>query len=60
MEYNVAKCEVIHFGRNNSKRDYYLNYKILKHGDVQRDLGVLEHETQKVGVQVQQVIKKAN
>ena len=50
MEYNVAKCEVIHFGRSNSKRDYYLNDKILKHADVQRDLGVLVHETQKVGV----------
>ena len=60
MEYNVAKCEVIHFGRSNSKRDYYLNDKILKHANVQRDLGVLVHETQKVGVQVQQVIKKAN
>ena len=27
---------------------------------MQRDLGVLVHESQKVGLQVQQVIKKAN
>ena len=25
MQYNVDKCEVIHFGSNNSKTDYYLN-----------------------------------
>jgi len=52
-----SKCEVIHFGRNNSKRDYYLSGKILKRAAVQRDLGVLVHESQKVGLQV---IKKAN
>ena len=60
MEYNVGECEVIHFGRNNSKMDYYLNGKKLQHAAVQRDLGVLVHESQKVGLQVQQVIKKAN
>jgi len=60
MEYNVGKCEVIHFGRNNSKMDYYLNGKKLQHAAVQRDLGVLVQESQGVGLQVQQVIKKAN
>ena len=25
MEYNVAKCEVMHFDRRNYKADYYLN-----------------------------------
>ena len=39
MEYNVGKCEVIHFGRNNSKIDYYLNGKKLQHAAVQRDPG---------------------
>ena len=57
MEYNVGKCEVIHFGRNNSKMDYYLNGKKLQHAAVQRDLGIL---VQKGGLQGQQVIKKAN
>ena len=60
MEYNVGKCEVIHFGRNNSKMDYYLNGEKLQHATVQRDLGVLVHESQKLSLQVQQVIKKAN
>ena len=57
MEYNVGKCEVIHFGRNNSKMDYYLNGEKLQHATVQRDLGVLVHESQKLSLQV---IKKAN
>ena len=39
MEYNVDKCEVIHFGGNNSKLEYYLNGNKLKHATVQRDLG---------------------
>ena len=60
MEYNVGKCEVIHFGRNNSKTDYYLNGKKLQQAAVQRDVGVLVQESQGVGLQVQQVIKKAN
>ena len=41
MEYNVGKCEVIHIGRNNSRRDYYLKGEKLQHATVQRDLGVL-------------------
>ena len=44
MEYNVDKCEVIHFGRNNSKMDYCAEGP-----------GVFV-----VRLQVQQVIKKAN
>eukprot|EP00061_Rhincodon_typus_P009939 g33822.t1 len=41
-------------------RDDYLNGKNLQHIAVQRDLVILLHELQKVGLQVQQVIKKAN
>ena len=37
-----------------------LNGKKLQHAAVQRDLGVLVHESQKVGLQVQQVIKETN
>ena len=40
--------------------DYYLNGEKLQHATVQRDLGVLVHESQKLSLQVQQVIKKAN
>eukprot|EP00061_Rhincodon_typus_P007879 g30002.t1 len=49
MEFHVDKCAVIHFGRNDSKRDYYLNGKKLQHAAVKKDPGVLVHELQKVG-----------
>ena len=60
MEYNVGKCEIIHFGRSNSRRDYYLKGEKLQHATVQRDLGVLVNKSHNSSLQVQQLIKKAN
>ncbi|XP_055492007.1 uncharacterized protein LOC129697443 [Leucoraja erinacea] len=60
MQYNVDKCEVIHFGGKNRKADYYLNGGTLGKGEMQRDLGVMVHQLLKVDMQVQQVVKKAN
>ena len=60
MQYNVDKCEVIHFGGKNRKVDYYLNGGRLGKGEMQRDLGVMVHQSLKVGMQVQQAVKKAN
>ncbi|XP_072437775.1 uncharacterized protein [Chiloscyllium punctatum] len=60
MQFNVDKCLVIHFGGKNRKADYYLNGIKLGKGAVQRDLGVLVHQSMKASMQVQQVVKKAN
>ena len=60
MQYNVDKCEVIHFGSNNRKTDCYLNGCKLREVDTQRNLGVLVHQSLKVSTQVQQAVKKAN
>ena len=60
MKFNADKCEVIHFGSKNRKADYYLNGVKLGKGEVQRDLGVLVHQSMKVSMQVQQAVKKAN
>ena len=35
MQYNVDKCEVIHFGSNNRKADYYLSGCKLREVDTQ-------------------------
>ena len=35
VQYNVDKCEVIHFGSKNRKADYYLNGYRLGEGNVQ-------------------------
>ncbi|XP_059822785.1 uncharacterized protein LOC132392642 [Hypanus sabinus] len=60
MQFNVDKCEVIHFGGKNRKADYYLNGVKLGKGEVQRDLGVLVHQSMKASMQVQQAVKRAN
>ena len=60
MELNVYKCEVMHFGQKNGKVTYYLNGERLQNALMQRDLGYPIHESQKISMQVQQTIKKAN
>ena len=73
MEYNVEKCEVIHFGRRNGDRDYFLHEKMrngdrdyflhekmLRKSETQRDLGVIVQNSLKVNVQVQSTVRKAN
>ena len=42
IQYNVDKCEVIHFGGKNRKEDYYLNGGSLGKGEVHRDLDFAE------------------
>ena len=49
MEFNVDKCEVIHFSWKNKRANYYLNGKQIQKASVQRDLGVLAHESQNMG-----------
>ena len=60
MQYNLDKCEVIHFGSKNKKTDYYPNGCKLGEGSVQGDLGVLVHQSLKVSMQVLQAVKKPN
>ena len=60
MEYNVEKCEVMHFGRRNGGIDYFLNGEMLRKSETQRDLGVLVQDSLKVNVQVHSAVRKAN
>ena len=53
MEYNVEKCEIMHFGRRNGDIDYFLYGKMLRKSETQRDLAVLVQDSLKVNVQVQ-------
>ncbi|XP_060710826.1 uncharacterized protein LOC132835701, partial [Hemiscyllium ocellatum] len=59
MEFNVAKCEVVHFGRNNKMMDYWANGRLLGSVDEQRDLGVHVHRSLKVATQVNSAVRKA-
>jgi len=60
MQYNLDQCEVIHFGSKNKTTDYDLNGCKLGEGSVQRELGVLVHQSLKGRMQVQQAVKAAN
>ena len=60
MEYNVDKCEVMHFGRRNGGIYYFLNGKMLRKSETQRDLGVIVQDSLKVNLQVQLAVRKAN
>ena len=60
MEYNVEKCEVMHFGRRTGGLDYLLNGKMLRKSETQRDLGVIVQDSLKVNMQVQSAVRKAN
>ena len=60
MEYNVEKCEVMHFGRRNGGIKYFLNGKMLRKSETQRDLGVIVQNSLKVNMQVQSAVRKAN
>jgi len=60
MEYNVGKCEVVHFGRKNRDEDYFLNGEKLQKSETQRDLGILVQDSPKVNMQVQLAVRKVN
>ena len=59
MEFNLDKCEVMHFGRLNQGRTYSVNGRALGGVTEQRDLGIQVHSSLKVEAQVDRVVKKA-
>jgi hypothetical protein len=40
MSFNVKKCKVMHFGRNNPHHDYEMHGESLEKVDEERDIGV--------------------
>ena len=59
MEFNLDKCEVMHFGRLNQGRTYSVNGRALGRVTEQRDLEVQVHSSVKVESQVDRMVKKA-
>ena len=59
MEFNLDKCEVMHFGRLNQGRTYSVNGGALGRVTEQKDLGVHVHSSLKVESKVDRVVKKA-
>ena len=60
MEFNVAKCKVLHAGRTNRMKEYTMEGNILEKVQEEKDLGVMVHKAMNGSRQVAEAVKKAN
>ena len=60
MIFNAKKCKVLHFGKNNKKRDYELNGTVLDGVSVQKDLGIDVSDDPKSARHIDEIVLKAN
>ena len=60
MLFNIDKCKLIHFGRNNDSHCYKINNKELSSVDYEKDLGVIIHRGLKPEIHIADKVKKAN
>ena len=60
MEFNVAKCKVMHLGRNNPRFQYTMNEVLLSVTNEERDLGIWVDSSMKPGTQCEAAAKSAN
>ena len=60
LPFNVKKCKVLHFGKNNPEREYVLYDHILETSDQQKDLGILVDNKLKFHSHAAAAAKKAN
>ena len=60
MEYNQAKCKIMHLGRTNQRFKYEMGGAQLAETEEERDLGVLVDSSLKPSTQCQTAAKNAN
>ena len=60
MEFNLAKCKVMHLGRSNPKTVYTMNGVALSETDEEKDLGVWVNSALKPSTQCEVAAKSAN
>ena len=60
MDFNVAKCKVLHFGRENPRHQYYMNGQPLEVASDEKDIGVIISDDLKPSLQCAAAAKKAN
>ena len=65
MDFNALKCKVVHFGRTNPRYSYVMGGyapggKVLESVEVQKDIGVMIHQSLKPSFQCAKAAKKAN
>ena len=60
MDFNTAKCKILHVGRDNPKYDFYMKGTKIKDDDEEKDLGVWVDATMKPTKQCAKAAKSAN
>ena len=60
MLFNIEKCKVMHFGRNNVKADYSMCGIVLEVVKEERDFGVIIQNDLKISQQCVKSVKTAN
>ena len=58
--FQLKKCTVMHFGKNNSQHKYKMNGVILSKTDAEKDVGVIVSNDCKPSKQCLAAAKKAN
>ena len=41
MDFNISRCKVMHVGKTNSKKSYYMRGNILEEVNQEKDLGII-------------------
>ena len=59
MEFNVSKCKVMHFGRNNPRHNYTMKGRLLEKTEEERDLGVVTTANAKPAAQCAKAARTA-
>jgi ribonucleases P/MRP protein subunit RPP40 len=60
MPFNIAKCKVMHFGKNNCREEWSMGGAKLEVIKEEKDLGVVLSDDLKVGVQCRKAATKGN
>ena len=60
MSFNELKCKVMHFGKNNPRKQYQINGHVLEESVVEKDVGIMIHKSLKPADQCAYAAKKAN
>ena len=60
MNFNAAKCKVIHYGKRNGRNDYWMNGQKIASEAEEKDLGVWVTDTMKPTKQCQMAANSAN
>jgi len=58
MSLNSAKCKIMHFGKNNKRRKYWVGEQELRTTEMEKDLGIMITADGKNKAQVEAAVHK--